>query len=183
MARPIPAPRRPQGGFTIVELLIVMVILGILGTIAVPAFLDATLSNKLSSYANSFSASLKIARSEAIKRNASVTMCRSSNGSSCATSGTWQQGWMVFADTNGNGTLDGSEQRFAYEAAQGSDYVMSSAGSVYTLVFKGTGLSSTAETSTICRSSPSPGNQKRTIAIDATGRPTVTRITGATTCP
>lgn len=177
------APRR-QRGFTLVELLITMVILGILGVIAVPSFLDATLSNRLSSLANSFSASLKIARSEAIKRNASVTMCRSSTGSSCATTGTWQQGWIVFADTNGNGSVDGSEQRFVYETAQSPDFVFSSTGGgVYTLVFKGTGLSSTAETVTICRSSPTVGNQKRTIEIDLTGRPTVTRVSGATTCP
>jgi type IV fimbrial biogenesis protein FimT len=177
------APRSRAGGFTLIELLIAIVILGILGTIAVPAFNEASMSNKLSAYANTFSASLRIARSEAIKRNATVTMCRSSNGTSCATSGTWQQGWIVFNDTDGDGTIDTNETRFAYEQAMGSDYSLTSGGGTYTLTFRGSGVTATSQTLTLCRATPSPGTQKRTITIDATGRASVDRVSNATTCP
>ncbi|MBK7989954.1 MAG: GspH/FimT family pseudopilin [Comamonadaceae bacterium] len=37
--------------------------------------------------------------SEAIKRNSRVVLCTSSDGSTCVTSGGWQQGWTRFCGT------------------------------------------------------------------------------------
>ena len=179
--RSVPAKRR-LAGFSLVELMATLTVLALVAVVAVPSFEQAAMSSKLTSYANAFTASLKLARSEAIKRNATVTMCRSSDGVSCAGSGGWEQGWIVFNDSNANATLDGSEIRFAREAATGADYRITSSGSVYALNFKGTGLSATTETVILCRATPSPGNQKRTIGIDATGRSSVSR-SAATTCP
>ena len=74
-------------GFTLIELLITIAILGILLGIAAPSFNEAILSNRLAGYANTFVAGASVARSEAIKRNFSITMCRSADGATCATSG------------------------------------------------------------------------------------------------
>lgn len=180
--RSAPLSRR-SGGFTLLELMVTLTLLGVVTMIALPSFQQAALSSKLTSYANSFTAGLKLARSEAIKRNATVTMCRSANGTSCAGSGGWEQGWIVFNDANANSSVDGTETRFAYEPATTTDYSITSAGGVYALNFKGSGLSATTETVTLCRATPTPGNQKRTIDIDATGRSSVTRVTNATACP
>ena len=49
-------------------------------------------------------ATLNLARSEAIKRNTGITICRSSNGTSCT--GNWQDGWIVFVDSNFDGAVD-----------------------------------------------------------------------------
>jgi type IV fimbrial biogenesis protein FimT len=35
-----------------------------------------------------------------------VTVCVSSNGTSCAGVNTWQSGWIVFSDVNGNAVVD-----------------------------------------------------------------------------
>jgi type IV fimbrial biogenesis protein FimT len=86
-------------GFTLVELMVAITILGILLAWAVPSFKDASLSSKLTGFSNDLVASAQIARSEAIKRNAPVTMCRSSNGTSCAASGGWEVGWIVLSGT------------------------------------------------------------------------------------
>lgn len=184
------APKHPTGGgggarqcgFTLIELMTVMTIVIVLAVLAAPSFNDAILSNKLTSFANSFIASSQLARSEAIKRNATVTVCRSANGTSCATSGTWQQGWIVFQDANANGSIDGSETLIQYQGALSSDYHFTEASSTYTLAFQSVGAGATAATLTLCRALPSPGSQERQIVVTATGRTSVsTTRTGTCT--
>src|SRR6185312_13831464 len=89
---------RSQQGFTIVELMVALAILSILLYIAVPSFRDTGLPSQLRAVANGMVAATQIARSEAIKRNATVRLCVSSDGATCAT-GNWQQGWIVISGT------------------------------------------------------------------------------------
>ena len=168
-SRSIRAGRGLARGFTLIELLIAIAITAILLRLAVPAFSDAFLSNKLATYSNSFVASALLARSEAIKRNAAVTLCRSADGLTCATSGTWQQGWIV---TTGTAVVQARE-------ALSTDYGFTS--SVYSLSFQPSGVSATSTTLTLCRASPSVGSQGRQILISSTGKPSVTATT-PTTC-
>jgi len=171
---------RGAAGFTLIELLVTLTVLGVLLVVAVPSFNNAVLGNKLSGYAGNFLASAQLARSEAIKRNAEVTMCRSADGVNCATSGGWQQGWITFNDKDGDGTLDSDETRINYQQALGSGF--SFTGDVYTVVFQGTGLSATSGLLTLCRKLPSAGAQERTVTLSATGRVTLA-ITRTGTCP
>ncbi|MCX7607927.1 MAG: GspH/FimT family protein [Anaerolineales bacterium] len=67
------------------------------------------MSNRLTSATNEFMAALNFARSEAIKRGQSVTLCKSSTGTSCTASSNWEQGWIAFVDANANGSLDSGE--------------------------------------------------------------------------
>jgi type IV fimbrial biogenesis protein FimT len=77
-----------QRGFTLVELMLAIAIFAILLAIAVPSFRDASLGSRLSSIANNMIASAQLARSEAIKRNAVITLCASSNGTRAGSSWT-----------------------------------------------------------------------------------------------
>lgn len=157
-------------GFTLIELMVTVAILAILATVAAPSFNEAILSNKLASYANNFVASATLARSEAIKRNAMVRMCRSADGVSCATSGGWQQGWIVFHDTNGDGSVDTGETVIQYQQAISSGYQLT--GDAYSLAFQSVGAGSTPASLVLCRSSP-VGSQERIITLSATGRTSV----------
>lgn len=158
-------------GFTLIELMVTVAILAILATVAAPSFNEAILSNKLASYANNFVASATLARSEAIKRNAMVRMCPSPNGTSCgATSGGWQQGWIVFHDTNGDGSVDTGETVIQYQQAISSGYQLT--GDAYSLAFQSVGADSTPASLVLCRSSP-VGSQERIITLIATGRTSV----------
>ena len=97
-------PRRAMG-FSLVELLVGLSIVVILAAIAAPSFQQLISSTRMTSQSNEFLTALNFTRSEAVKRNTRVTMCKSSDGATCSTTGNWQQGWIIFVDPAGSGTI------------------------------------------------------------------------------
>ena len=98
-------------GFTLVELIKTMTIAGILMAIAVPGMGNLIRNHRLSGQANDLLADLAFARSEAIKRSVTVTVCKQNASSAtpaCNTTSTapWTGGWVVFIDTNNDGLID-----------------------------------------------------------------------------
>ena len=154
-----------QHGFTLVELLVTISVLAILLAIAVPSFESIRLSNRLTSYAGALASSSQLARTEAIKRNAAVTLCSSANGTSCDASGGWEAGWVVISGA----TVIQRQQ------AIDAGYRLADSGGANSIAFESTGVGATQATFTICRASPAPGNQERVVRISATGRFTVSR--------
>jgi len=153
-----------QHGFTLVELMVALAVLAILLGVAIPSFSDVSLSSKLRSLANELAASATLGRSEAIKRNAVVTLCASSDGANCT--GDWHQGWIVRV---ADGTV-----LHAQDAAP-SGYRITAA--VTSIVFQPTGLGATSTSLTICRASPSAGRQERVVEVSLTGRTLVKATT------
>ncbi len=100
-----------KSGFTLIELMITMAVVAIVLTLGIPMFQDTIRNNRLATTVNDFISSLNLTRSEAIKRGVRVTLCKSSNGTSCNIGSVgYQQGWIVFTDPNGNATVDSGEQ-------------------------------------------------------------------------
>ncbi|MFT4247802.1 MAG: GspH/FimT family pseudopilin [Pseudomonas sp.] len=100
-------PRR-EAGFTLIELMVTIAVLAITLALAVPGFTGLINAGRLVAESNELVASLQLARSEAIRRNAGVALCASSDGSTCseASSGDWSY-WVVrvVSDTSDSGLL------------------------------------------------------------------------------
>ena len=94
-------------GFTIIELMITVVVLGIALTFAVPSMQQFIMNNRMTSQLNLMSSNLAMARSEAIKQNMPVLLCPSGGGTTCSESG-WENGWLIFADRDRDMALDGA---------------------------------------------------------------------------
>lgn len=101
---------RPRG-FTLIELIVAMVLVAVLVALAAPAFQDLAVRNRVSTYAAQWMAVLNTVRAEAIKRNRQVSLCPSGNGLACDPSLTWGDGWLLFADDNGNGSYEAASER------------------------------------------------------------------------
>jgi type IV fimbrial biogenesis protein FimT len=97
-----------KNGFTIIELMMTIFILSIVIAIGIPAFSVTTMNNRISSQTNNLLSTLNFARSEAVKLGSNITVCGSNNLTTCNTS-SWEQGWIVFRDTNANATVDAGE--------------------------------------------------------------------------
>ena len=160
--------RHRAAGFSLLELITTLTLVAILLTLAIPAF-RATLDNNRTVAANNdFVSALNFARSEALKRSGSVSVCASSTGTSCAASKSWNTGYIAFSDTNANGTLDGVETVMQAWPAMDTNFVLTSTTRTF-VRYSSTGMSSGAETFALQKSGCT-GNHARTITISVTGR-------------
>jgi type IV fimbrial biogenesis protein FimT len=157
-------------GFTLIELMITLVLVAILATIGVPNFMNLIANNRLTTQANELVSSLNLARSEAIKRNTRVTVCRSDTGTSC--SGTWSNGWIVFVDTGAAGSVDAGDE--ILRVRNGVTNGMSlTAGAVNAVQFQALGLSTQTDfTLSVTNCS---GDNKRLINVATSGRVSTTK--------
>lgn len=88
---------RMTRGFTLVELMVTLAVLAILTMVSVPSFRDTIRRSRVTAASNALLADLHYARAEAINRGQLVSLCPSSNGSSCTAGGTsWEAGWLIY---------------------------------------------------------------------------------------
>ncbi|MBF0470752.1 MAG: GspH/FimT family pseudopilin [Gammaproteobacteria bacterium] len=96
-----------QSGFSLIELLVVLAIAGIFVTMAAPSFNEMVQNGKIDDSHNSLVAALIYTRSEAITRRQPMTLCRSSDSTSCG--GNWEDGWIAFVDIDGDASVDAGD--------------------------------------------------------------------------
>jgi len=89
-------------GFTLVELLVTIAVVAILAAIALPSFTSMIQRNGVNSAGNRLMADLGYARAEAATRGTYVSVCPSTNGTSCSGSAAWESGWIVYTYTSGH---------------------------------------------------------------------------------
>ena len=96
-------------GFSLIEIMVTLAVFAIVAVLAVPNFRTFVQSNNITASANNLMGSLSLARSEAVKRNTTVSICASNSQVAC-TGVDWDAGWIVFTDTPTDGEVDGDDE-------------------------------------------------------------------------
>ncbi len=92
------AQRSREQGFTLIELMVTIAIAVILTGLAAAPMSKMFASNRVQTEASSFVSDLMLARAEAVKRGQGVSLCASSNGTTCLGTNTWNSGWIIYPD-------------------------------------------------------------------------------------
>lgn len=163
---------KTKAGFSLVELMVAVAIMAILAGIAAPSFVSMIAQSRATSQTNDLIGAVQFARSEAIKRNQAVTVCRaaSSEASVCASGSTWEH-WIV---VNSVGTV----LRRA-SVPGGGTLKLSSTLTNASVSFGGSGLANIgvgADSLVIC--TPSGEDNIITITIGVAGRTNLVKSSG-----
>jgi type IV fimbrial biogenesis protein FimT len=167
-----PARARPAygcRGFTLLEVLTTVSIMGILLGTAVPAMHVFVQKNRMTSHINTFVSHLHYGRSEAVKRASNIVICRSADRQNCSGTSGWQTGWIIFADGNHNRERDDDEVILAEEQGW-KDGITVTSGRRRRVVFQPSGFSpGTNGTYVFC--DPAYPDTARAVILSNTGRP------------
>ncbi|MEM9402852.1 MAG: GspH/FimT family pseudopilin [Pseudomonadota bacterium] len=113
--------RQTQTGVTLYELLIALVIVGIVLSLGVPNMVEFRQNSRITATANDLISAFQLARTESARAKDNITICASSAPMSATPvcGGTWDQGYIVFVDSDGDIVRDGTEEVLRrHEAAQ-----------------------------------------------------------------
>lgn len=180
-------------GFTLMELMLVLALAAVIFAIAAPNFNEFRRNSRLTSAANNLLGAIQTARTEAIKRQVSVSICPSDNadddaGATCSAEGVFR-GWIVFVDTNSNCDRDAGDTLVRGEPRIDTESAAVFAVSAGTCIsFAGSGFRQTgggkavADRTVFCDSrgnAPQAGldqSAARGLEVTPTGRARVTRV-------
>ena len=165
--------RQEITGFTLLELMVIIAILAILVTLALPSFQSTLRSNRVATASNELLASLSLARSEGIRSTRGGGVCTSANGTACG--GNWNDGWIVWTDANGNGVLDEGETVTRYSAGKPQLQLGGSAAAT-TIAFDGRGRIKGSSKPAINIAPKGAADPVRCINIGATGQVRMAKV-------
>lgn len=164
-----------SGGFSLPELLATIAIVAVVTSVGLPMMRGFIDDAAVSTAADQMLAALNYTRSEAVKRNARVTMCRSGDGATCAAgaeAGDWKLGWIIFVDEADAGALDADDEILRVQNALSGSGTLLAGGAVADYVsYASNGQSrladGSAQTGVFTACAESASAKRRRIALTA----------------
>jgi type IV fimbrial biogenesis protein FimT len=178
---------RIHNGFSLIEVLIAVALASVLMLLAVPAFQTMQARRAVAAAVATFESDFALARSEAIRRGHSVTICNSSDGAQClggtSSNVDWTQGWIIYPQTSGSSASTGSSApASAPLRVQGRlQGIQSVSATDDKFTFRATGLGK-ATSDSILITPQADASKKRKLCISIAGRLRVV-AEGKTQCP
>jgi len=152
------APVRVFAGFTLIEMLVTLTILGVLLTIVAPSFRQLILNQGIKTASFDLFSALEYARSEAIKRNDTTTL-----RAGASTDGTWATGWRL---------VDSSSNLLRTWTAASNITITETVGGITVVTFRNDGhLTTAAPKLQIDPTTTLSGVTSRCVQVDLVGRP------------
>ncbi|MWL88152.1 GspH/FimT family pseudopilin [Cupriavidus sp. SW-Y-13] len=172
--------RRRARGVTLIELMVTLSVLVVLAGYAAPNLKSFLHKSRLSADATRLFADLELARSEAARRNTTVTICPIDTGNACSED--WTLRRIVFVDADNDGTYSNTEElvRHSDPPQITTSITAANLGATANRVrMRSTGSSSTPTASwKFCEKNATEAGQ--TVSMTGSGRPS-TQL--QSTCP
>lgn len=159
---------KKNSGFTLLELVITVALVSIVMAIAIPSMTTFTQNDRLTTNINTLIGHLAYARSEAVKRSQQVSICVSSDTTSC-TGVNWQDGWIVYIDADGSNTFSAGEEILrAQQPLDGANTLATAIGTQVIYDYRGFVTPASVGSFLLCDARNGPYG--KTITISTTGR-------------
>ena len=151
-------------------------IVGILALIGITGFREIVQNSRAVTLSNEFISAVAFARSEAIKRSTNVSVCpaANANGLACGNSGNWSNGWIVFVDSDNDGTINNTTDRLkVHDPLENGTQVTTT---IARITYNSAGFASSG-TGAINLTAPGcTGTNGRQVTINSSGRTDVVEI-------
>lgn len=165
-----------QAGFTLLEALLVVAILGILFLLALPLDRKFLARNQLAVQANQLFEILQLGRATAIRFGNIVTLCPSIEGLSC--SDEWTEGQILFLDKSANGQVDLGDEVIRHWGALPAGITLTWHGfsSDNRLQFEPSGIGRVMNGSFVIRYEAKQLQLQQTVVVNRSGRARLTHL-------
>lgn len=170
---------RHEAGLTLIELMVALIVLGVAIAVAIPNFNSLLRNVWATGRTNEFVSAFNIARSEAITRSSTVTVCASADpmAANPACSGDdsdWVNGWIVFDDADNDQDVDGGETVVQVWEGLEAGISLSEVNGRAAVTYGSRGAASQAMDFDLEPADECTGNGSRNITITPVGRAEVT---------
>lgn len=167
---------RPGAGFTLIELMVTVAVIGVLAVVAVPAMTGLVNAYRLNGAAGELQTAVQLARSEAVRRNVPVTLCGSADGLTCSGATAWNR-WIVRGRDPGTvNTVDILRDETPAGGLQVS-------GPAAGIVFRSSGRIDAQAAVTTCMPVSNPGDNRRAVTVMISGVSSISKSNGGGACP